>query len=674
MSQSIASRMRCLPPLSLPALGRFEPVRFRFISHFLLWFCLYCFILRAALTIRSWDQINHTLFILVSIFSVGLFYDFVSGLYCAIPLILYLTFVPQRFFTGRWQAITYFPFVFSLLYLLGFTCMAEWLFWEEFSARFNFIAVDYLVYTHEVIGNILESYPVFSLLAGLGAATAALVFCCRSYLAGLFARMQPAANRRTRLGGRLVVASVLIILPFTSYFAVNGASFLSIFGNRYEKELAENGIFQLFTSFRDNKLDYNTFYQTRDESEVYQGLRNLLKSKNSIFLTTIPTDISRLVSYAGEEKHPNVVLVMMESMSAKFLSPFGNLDNLTPNLDRLSQEGMLFTRMYATGTRTVRGMEAVTLSVPPTPGRSIVKRPENANMFSMGTIFRDKDYDATFFYGGLGYLDNMNAFFANNGFSVIDRNSLQDDEISFANIWGVCDEDIYKRAIREFDQSHDKGRPFLGYIMTTSNHRPFTYPEGRVEMSPGSGRAGAVMYADYAIGAFMEEARRHPWFDDTVFLFIADHCAGSAGRVDVPIHRYHIPFIIYGPKFIEPGVVDLEASQVDVVPTLLGLLNWNYRTKLFGKNILESDYTPRAFVGNYEKLGYLENDLLTVLDVHRDVHQYMIVKESLESETVEMLPTVSPLTDKAISYYQGASLTYKKYLERWRMQQLISPM
>ena len=105
-------------------------------------------------------------------------------------------------------------------------------------------------------------------------------------------------------------------------------------------------------------------------------------------------------------------------------------------------------------------------------------------------------------------------------------------EIGFANVWGVADEDLFARVMREGDAAHAAGRPFLFQVLTTSNHRPYTYPEGRIDIPSGSGRPGAVKYADYAVGKLIEDARKKPWFNDTLFVFAADHTAGAAGKIE----------------------------------------------------------------------------------------------------------------------------------------------
>jgi phosphoglycerol transferase MdoB-like AlkP superfamily enzyme len=299
----------------------------------------------------------------------------------------------------------------------------------------------------------------------------------------------------------------------------------------------------------------------------------------------------------------------------------------------------------------VRGLEAITLSLPPLPGTSIVKRPKNENFFSWGTVMRSRGYDTKFIYGGYGYFDNMNYFFSHNGFDIIDRGDFANNEATFANAWGVCDEDLFRKVIGEAGKSYRAGKPFFSMVMTTSNHRPFTSPAANNDILSGAGREGGVKYADYAVGRFIEEARREPWFADTIFVVVADHCAGSAGKTEIPVKRYEIPLLVYSPAHIKPARVDTLASQIDVAPTILGLLNFSYRTKFLGKDILK---TPRgggrAFLSTYQKLGYLDHSTLVVLSPQKRVKTYSLARTD---GSVKEIPPPEDAVRDALAYYQG---------------------
>jgi phosphoglycerol transferase MdoB-like AlkP superfamily enzyme len=254
------------------------------------------------------------------------------------------------------------------------------------------------------------------------------------------------------------------------------------------------------------------------------------------------------------------------------------------------------------------------MSIPPTPGQAIVKRKKNKGFQTLGGTLKAAGYDAIYFYGGYSYFDNMADFFGGNGYEVIDRLAVDKKDISHETIWGIADEDIFNLAIKTLDARHASGKRFFAHIMTTSNHRPFTYPSGRVSIPSGTGRDGAAMYSDWAIGDFVRKASTHPWFKDTIFLFVADHTSVGRGRTDLPMKNYHIPMVIYSPEHIKPAVIDTVASQIDIPPTLLALLNASYKSTFFGQDILtEGKNHPRAFMSNYLTVGQEAGGILTEL-------------------------------------------------------------
>jgi phosphoglycerol transferase MdoB-like AlkP superfamily enzyme len=616
--------------------------------------------LRLALLAQCWSQVDHAAGALARVFATGLLYDLTFLAYAAVPLVLYLMAVPQRLYRTRLHRGFMFALSAALLFGLLFVLAAEWVFWGEFGARFNFIAVDYLVYSDEVLGNIRESYPIGWLLAGLGALAVALTFAIRRPLARAL-RVDSDARPRV-LGGLALLAA-----PALAFVALDQRA-AQTFDNQYLIELAGNGPYQFFHAFRDAELDYAQFYIERDDAAMAAELRAQVQQPNQTFLTPAGYDLARHVdnSDRGPERRLNVMLIVVESLSAKYLGVYGMTDadttGLTPNLDRLAGESLWFSNLYATGTRTVRGLESITLSVPPTPGESIVKRPDNGNLFSLGQVFAARGYDSTFLYGGFGYFDNMNDFFGKNGFRIVDRAAFAEDEIAFANVWGVADESLYGRAMREADADFARGQPFFQLIMTTSNHRPYTYPEGRIDIPSHSGREGAVKYTDWAIGDLLAKARAKPWFKDTVFVVIADHCAGSDGRTALPLDRYRIPLFIYAPAHIRPQRIERLVGQIDLAPTLLGLLGWSYDSRFFGKDILRmTDADERALLSNYQHLGLLTRERLVVLSPNRQAS----VLEPADARVARPLPKDSPLLTPALALYQGAARVYHGHLGLW---------
>lgn len=548
-------------------------------------------------------------------------------------------FIPsiRRRWTFVWSAILIALYVGAIL----FNAVSEFFFWNEFGVRYNFIAVDYLVYTNEVIGNIMESYPVWPLVTGVLVATLLLTW----YL------FRHDIVRTDTLRGwrwKAVVAPAYLVCLVAAVGVLHFNIRFQTNPNVYVNELQANGAYKFYDAFVKNELDFRRFYRTLPDQEARSIVYALYGSRED--------NLRRVVSDRTATRR-NIVLITIESMSASFMAHFGCTDDLTPNLDALYDEGIAFGQLYATGNRTVRGLEAVTLCLPPCPGQSIIKRTNNANMHATGSLLREMGYEVFYFYGGNSYFDNMETFFSGNGYRIIDEKSYTPDQITFANIWGVCDEDAYRKVLATLDEQHRSGKPFFAHVMSVSNHRPYTYPAGRISIpNDAKSRAGGVMYSDYALGRFIEEARKAPWFDNTVFVITADHCASSAGKTEIPLGKYHIPGLIWAPGWIVPQRVDRITSQIDLMPTLFSLLGMSYDSRFYGTDVLDPTASPRAFIATYQDLGYLEGETFTVLSPVNRAAQYRLCPTVEDPyRMVQAEQTDSTLLRRAIALYQTAS-------------------
>ncbi|SFR92705.1 Phosphoglycerol transferase MdoB [Dyella sp. OK004] len=642
--------LRPEPPLSATTLSA-SPLRQRFRP---LWWLGIVYVLLGAITRlvllgMAGSGVPHNPLYWAYAFGVGVGYDLVTFIYVAWPLVLFLWLMPQRAYVSRIGQWVLYGLGAVLLYWLMFVAVSELVFWNEFGTRFNFIAVDYLVYTTEVIGNIRESYPLGAWLGLLALAVLVVLVLSRK---GLCVR-----DSGTRFLQRGKVVLTWLVLTVLISFAFKG-TLKDRTDNVFVNELSGNGIYEFFAAFRSSHLDYSRFYTTLPEERAFRDVRALIKTPEATFVSDDPRDLTREIRHAGPEKHLNVVLISVESLSADFMKTFGDKRDITPNLDALVDQSLFFDNLYANGTRTVRGLEALSLSIPPTPGDSLVKAHNNENLFSVATVFNDRGYQSDFVYGGYGYFDNMNYYFNHNGYRAVDRNDIaKSDPIHHENVWGVADEDLYTLALHQMDNSYAEGKPFFLHVMTTSNHRPFTVPADRVPQKNGT-REAAVAYTDWSIADFIKRARSKPYFDDTIFVITADHCSSSAGRTSVPINRYHIPLWIYAPKHIQPQRVHRLMSQIDIVPTVLGLLNFSYRSRFFGYDLFQLEPgRERAFPATYEKLGYLHGDILTVLEPQRRLEQMKPDFDTGDGTPVH--PVDQSLVDQATAYYQVAAHMYK---------------
>ncbi len=648
----------------MPQLTRLKfPERFQLLKTFSITFLVFSFIIRAILYFLSFNHFNFSLLSFIKIFSIGFIFDIGSLSYILAAYTIYLLLIPNRFYGSKLdRIITKFSYGF-FMFLLIFSFLAEIPFWQEYQRRYNFIAVDYLLYTYEVIENIHQSFPLPLLIAII---ILVLIISIR------FAKKQSAYKNTFESRNCFVTKlkpAILIFLTFGIFhFGIKNTQ-AEIFNNINENELAKSGLYSFFAAYKSNELNYNDFYLTLPKKENFKITRNLVTASNDSLLNS-NNSILRFTKNSGEEKKPNIIFIGLESMSASFLKRYGNTKNLTPTLDSLHKESIAFTNMYATGTRTIRGLEAISLAIPPTPGRSIVKRKNNKNLFTIGEVFKQKGYSRTFIYGGDAHFDNMLNFFSYNEFDIVDRrkwhrikeklptkrNRINDDEVTFENAWATCDENLFNKVLKVADNQSQLNEPFFHFVMTSSNHQPYTFPEGLIDSNEKT-RDNAVKYSDKALQKFFEKAKTKSWFTNTVFVIVADHCAYSAGRTEINIKNHHIPAYIFNLRDKTPTEVNKLSSQIDIFPTLFGYLNWSYKTNFFGKDISKmTKNDERAFIGNHRKVSLLKNNKLLVLETQKKHASYHWNKEKNTLSQEKINPD---LLKETISYYQSAFELFK---------------
>lgn len=584
----------------------------------------------------------------VRLFSMGLWFDAATVAYCLIPFLLLRAICPNRWAQSLVAKLSRMISLWFVTFLLIFIGVAEILFWQEFSTRFNFIAVDYLLYTQEMIGNIRQSYPMGLITTGMLVGSAAISIAVYAIF------LRKASGEAISLKRRAAFLALATALPSLSY-AVVRVEQMEGSGNAYVDELSGNGLFSFSAAFRRNELDYDKFYRLISEDRA-MALMKELKVPRFAHSGSLASE-ARLKALGFSRRPKNVILVSVESLSASYVGSYGAHWGITPELDRLADSSLKFDRFFATGTRTVKGLEALSLGLPPLPGQSIVRRPNNEHLATVGQILAQNDITPYFIYGGYGYFDNMNAYFSANDYKIVDRTDFPKESIAGENVWGVADESLFSNAVRVFDEATAKGQRFFGHIMTTSNHRPFTFPEGRIKPRWNNNRYSAIQYTDYAIGRFVEEAKSHAWFNDTLFIITADHCASVAGKTKLPIEHYHIPLLFYAPALVKPGVDSEVGSQIDLSPTILDLMGVGGEDQFFGRSYLNPDRKDaRAFLSNYQQIGYYKNDLLTVLAPKQKATAYRIDAKTLEAVPAEI---DQKQLEEAIAYYQLASRAFK---------------
>lgn len=589
------------------------------------------------------------------VFVKGVWFDvWVAGA-AAAPAFVYETVAKGSWrrgpFVRRFETAWMWATVSCLLLMMA----VEGVFWNEFSTRLNFIAVDYLLYTTEVLGNIRESYPLGLVLAAVGIGSAGVL----ALVHRVTPRVVGPGAARPRRGLRAAVGAAVLAggLSAASIDQMEGSN------NAYVDEISGNGWFTLAAALRRNELDYDKLYRTMPQSEADAVLQSLGVERVPLSESIQGDMFDEATDPLPFRRRPrNIVLISVESLSASFLGTYGSPKGWTPALDDLARRGLVFRNVFATGTRTVRGLEALSLGIPPVPGQSVVRRPDNDHLSTLGGVLRRQGYATFFIYGGYGVFDNMNAYFGGNDYDIVDRSRFSKDTIPFANIWGVADEALFTNTVRVLDDADRAGRPFFAHVMTTSNHRPFTYPDGRIDIPSPGGRAGAVKYTDHAIGAFLRAAATRRWFADTLFVITADHCASAAGKTKLPLRNYRIPLFFYGPSIVRPGVDNRVLSQIDLMPTLVEVLGRKGDDHFFGRSFFEpGPALERAFVSNYQRLGYFRDGILTILSPKQRVESYRV---DPDTEAATPAPINLDRVNEAVAYYQTAARAFKRHALR----------
>lgn len=611
--------------------------------------CVLSLITRIVLLIKSWPNLELNPLSFAGIFIIGFFYDLVVSSFFAIPVAFYCWLMKDSFYQRKWQRIPLFILFFIITLILVLNAGSEIVFWDEFNVRYNFIAVDYLIYTTEVLNNILESYNIPLIAGAVFLFTLLMLFLVRK-------KITASQLVSMRFGKRSAFFFSFLVISAAGYFLVNNR-FKNTTNNNYVNELGGNGIYEFGTAFWNNEIDYNRFYATRNDTANFIILRKMLQAPNATF-TSDPLSIERVIKNDSPEHKWNVVLVSVESFSGDYLRHFGNKENIAPFLDSLIPHSLFFENFYASGTRTVRGLEAISLAIPPTPGQSIVRRPDNGDMFTMGNVLKQKGYDVNYIYGGNAFFDNMGKFFGGNGYAVLDKRDIPDSLINHVTAWGVDDEGVFDYTLQQCDKSYKEGKLFFNHMMTVSNHRPYTYPDGRIDI-PSSSQSvqGGVKYTDYAINKFLKDAQQKPWFNNTVFVIVSDHCSKSAGKTDLPVTRYHIPCYIYAPALIKPAMEKRLTSQIDLAPTVLGLMNVNYTSRFLGYDIYKVPAErERVFISTYQDMGYLSNGKLVILSPQQKTEQFI---PDFSTGAAVKTTLNDSLVNAAIAWYQGANYLYK---------------
>ena len=530
----------------------------------------------------------------------------------------------------------------------------------EYDVRPNRLFIEYLIYPDELISMLISGYKLeIFIITTISAFT--------FYISWKYSKLILVESKMPKWYWRPIIMILILLLGVMGARSSLGhrplnPAMVAFSVDPLMNDLTLNSTYSLLFAVKQlqNEDDAFKYYGKMDEKDIIDLVRSSTNlNQDKYFINESPTTAFHESSYRGPKK--NLVILLQESLGARYVGKLGGLP-LTPNIDRLMEEGWNFTNIYATGTRSVRGIEAIITGFSPTPARSVVKLGKSQNgFFSIADILRKNGYHTQFIYGGESHFDNMKSFFLGNGFDDMQDFGTFNKPI-FVGSWGASDEDLYNKAHNQFSNLNDQEKPFFSLVFTTSNHTPFDYPDGRIELYnlPKETRENAAKYSDYALGEFFKKAKNSNYWSNTIFLVVADHDSRAYGDQLVPIKHFHIPAVIVGDGISHRQDSRL-ASQIDLPQTMLSLIGVDSENPMIvydlTKNIKKEKL--RAMMQFYKNFAWMnaENNVV-ILQPEKMPLTFHYDKENESLSSIEI--NDHNFIKKAKANALWGSLAYKK--------------
>ena len=573
-------------------------------------------------------------------FAVGWRFDTIVVLWLLLPLLVLLPWIPFRNKIASVSTRIYLTTVFSLSTLL---LLIDSRFYRELGSHLNFLAYEYFG-EGRTFWHLIFSDPMFYPFIFGWAAFAVVIW----WWTGRLTR----ASRATEFKARWFAYPAWFVVFFAlTFLGIRGRTSLSPIGwsvaywseSHFINQLGLNGVYTLGRATMEEGNDPRLSYFPESErfpfvppSEGIDTVQAMLGQPNDIWLEP-GKSLKRLTTQppAPWGFNANVVIVIMESWSGRLTGCLGYPRDLTPRFDSLASHGILFTDFYANGVRSNYGLGAILCSFPSLPGRSIMTRYNAAHPFrAISEILKERGYQNIFAYGGDIVFDNMQGFLTTKGYEVMLDDAYFGKENVFAK-WGIPDHVVFDRLATMIDTLP---RPFNLTVFTLSLHEPFDLPDSTVQRykdnSDTSRLYNVQLYADKAIGDFVAQFESHSAFDSTVFVFVSDHCKRGGDRFLLDPLGFQIPMLIYAPKLIGDSslIVRNEGGQIDIIPTLVGVLGSDYEHESWGRNLLEDSDSGFAFVNDANDGGMIERQFM-----YRDDFR---TRTSLVSRTADSISDV----------------------------------
>lgn len=593
------------------------------------------------------------------IFPIGLRFDLILLCYLSFLPMLIITFVPDKYLHFFKRFLNIYYILFLVLLLLMELSSSDFI--AQYDTRPNRIFLDYLIYPKEVMGTLLKSYLI-SIIITITVMGALILFLVKKRHT-LFAT--PYSAYKWKLIMFLPVAFLLFFgarSSLTSKRPINASNAVFSF-DQMTNCMGLNSLYTVAFAAYSLKNENNStkMYGKMDSGEAYSRVKKYMTASEADFTDAEFPLLHIQTPDTLSEQPLNVVIFLQESLGAEYVGSLGGKP-LTPKFDALTKEGMLFTNLYCTGTRSVRGIEAVVTGFLPSPSESVVKLSNSqSGFFTLAELMKNNGYDTSFIYGGMANFDNMASFFNGNGFeNIIDEEDFNSDGKKYAlkGTWGYSDEDLAVKANDYFKSK--QGKPFFSMMFSTSNHEPFEFPDGRIQLYDKEKNTvnNAMKYADFSIGKFFELAKKEDYFKNTIFIVVADHNTRTYGKHLVPIHKFHIPALIIGPGIKKGSTYNKLCSQIDLAPTLLDMAGMKVETPMPGRNLkqLKSDTKGRSIMQFHDINAFRIEDQVVIMQPNKEALQFRIKNDTI----LEPVPLDKEMARDALAHVTAASDLYSK--------------
>ncbi|MDF1874752.1 LTA synthase family protein [Sulfurimonas sp. SAG-AH-194-I05] len=579
------------------------------------------FVGRLLLFIKYYDDISQSGVDYWLTFLYGLRLDTISASALLLIPLLLLSFSHKKMYTFIKVVFKYYFLV--ILSLVLYIENATFPFIAQYDVRPNYLFVEYLEYPKEVFSMIFSAYKLELFIS----------FVMISSFIYLYLKKEEKSIETI-----LEVHYVKRAFLFIPLFALLFMGFRSSFGhrpangsdamyttNRMVNEITKNSIYSISYSIYSNNVHQNNAIKHYGKMDIPEAIKRVQKRLNIVGAdSAFPLSRIEKTHFKGKEPK-NLVIFIQESMGYQFVHALGGEEGITPNMNRLSKEGILLSDLYSNGTRSIRGLAGVSAGNFSVPGKGVLSRNKSQdNFFTLATVLKEFNYHTTFMYGGESRFDNMKGWYIGNGFDeVIDQPMFKNP--TFVAPWGVCDEDLVVRANKEFKEMYAKKQKFATVMFSQSNHSPFEYPNEKIDVLSGvpiKSVKNAVKYADYAIGKFIELARAEAYYKDTIIVIVADHNVRTYGKDMVPVDMYHIPGLILGGG-IQPMVHDAITTQPDLLATALDLIGLDLMYPIMGHSIFSDKKQNISLMQFYDSYALRVGNKVAIVRPNKEASTFL---------------------------------------------------